>query len=99
MTGVHEGQTMTELERLTRAVADNTVAGGSLFGRTVARIIELTVAPLGDAEPRVVRAELDAVCAWANRTKPTMATVRNAVILARATADVTGGSAPAIAAA
>ncbi|MBL7252756.1 translation initiation factor eIF-2B [Paractinoplanes lichenicola] len=99
MTGVHEGQTMTELEELTRAVADNTVAGGSLFGRTVARIIELTVEPLRDAGPQVVRAELAAVCAWANRTKPTMATVRNAVILALATADATDGSARAVASA
>lgn len=83
---------MTELEDLTRAVTGNMVPGGSMFGRTVARIIELTLEPLSAAEPARTRAELEKVCAWANRTKPSMATVRNAVTLALATADAAEGS-------
>ncbi|MBU2663773.1 hypothetical protein KOI35_09660 [Actinoplanes bogorensis] len=87
---------MTELEDLTRAVADNTVPGGSLYGRTVARIIELTLEPLRDAEPDVARAELENVCAWAARTKPSMTSVRNVVDLALATAAGTDGSARSV---
>ncbi|MBM2619646.1 hypothetical protein JIG36_29300 [Actinoplanes sp. LDG1-06] len=83
---------MTELEDLTRAVADNKIPGGSLFGRTVARIIDLTLEPLRDAEPAVVRAELDNVCGWANRTKPSMTSVRNVVDLARSAAAGTDGT-------
>jgi len=90
---------MTELETLTRDVADNKVPGGSLFGRTIARIIELTLEPLRDASPAEVRSALEEVGAWANRTKPSMTSVRNVVDLAlqtgsdaAAAADATGAS-------
>lgn len=92
-------RTMTELETLTREVNDNKVPGGSLFGRTIARIIELTLQPLSDRTPSEVLEALHEAGAWANRTKPSMTSVRNVVDLALQTgadaaerADATGAS-------
>lgn len=68
---------MDRLEELRKAIAENTVPGGSAFGRAAAEVILLTVQRDGD-NPTDLRELTD----WLVATKPSMTSVRTVARLA-----------------
>lgn len=72
-----------DIDELIRQVNANEVPGGSLYGRTVATIIEDRVAARRGEPWSVAADELERVTAWAVQTKPSMASVHNVVAIAR----------------
>lgn len=76
-----------ELDDLIGRVERNEVPGGSLYGRTIARIVQLRLAACRGATVDDARRVLADAARWAVATKPSMASVRNVADLARATFD------------
>lgn len=74
---------MTRLEELRTAISQNTVPGGSAYGRAAAEVIDLSLngVPDDDVE-RVVGETVD----WLVTTKPSMTSVRTVAVLAVAEA-------------
>ncbi|MBX3093410.1 MAG: hypothetical protein KF680_02545 [Cryobacterium sp.] len=72
-----DGHHMDRLEELRKAIAENTVPGGSAFGRAAAEMILLTVQRDGDDTT-----ELRELTDWLVATKPSMTSVRTVARLA-----------------
>jgi translation initiation factor 2B subunit (eIF-2B alpha/beta/delta family) len=77
------------LHELRTAIADNTVPGGSAFGRAAAEVLALTLQQ-SDASGGELSGLLDATSAWLVEVKPTMTSVRTVAELAAATLTETG---------
>ena len=78
---------MTTLSTLRAKIANNTIRGGSAFGRAAAEVIALTAESHADADPGKVRSAVLEAARWAVQTKPSMASVRAVVRLADETVE------------
>jgi translation initiation factor 2B subunit (eIF-2B alpha/beta/delta family) len=67
------------LTELRTAIAQNTVPGGSAYGRAAAEVILLSVEAHSDVDVRTV---VDDVATWLVTTKPSMTSVRTVAVLA-----------------
>jgi translation initiation factor 2B subunit (eIF-2B alpha/beta/delta family) len=80
---------MDRLEELRTAIADNTVPGGSAFGRAAAEVIALTV---GAGSGSVDLPALRELTGWLVATKPSMTSVRTVAALALDAAEAGGAA-------
>jgi translation initiation factor 2B subunit (eIF-2B alpha/beta/delta family) len=74
---------MDRLQELRTAIAENTLPGGSAFGRAAAEVIRLSVTSSADQGPDSIRTLVDTTSTWLMQTKPSMTSVRTVADLAR----------------
>jgi translation initiation factor 2B subunit (eIF-2B alpha/beta/delta family) len=79
-----EGAVMDRLTELRAAIADNTVPGGSAYGRAAAEVIALTLAMSSASGPEL-ESLVGTTSDWLVETKPSMTSVRTVVALAAET--------------
>ena len=78
------------LTELTSSIADNTVPGGSAYGRAAAEVIALTLAGSPDTGPAETSRALSEISTWLVDTKPSMTSIRTVTDLATKTLRETG---------
>lgn len=88
---------MTRLEEVRTAIAENTVPGGSAFGRAAAEVIMLTLTEQREMDDATLATLLTETSDWLVATKPSMTSVRTVADIA-AQAQVAGGPDAVIAA-
>jgi translation initiation factor 2B subunit (eIF-2B alpha/beta/delta family) len=86
---------MDRLSELRTAIAENTVPGGSAYGRAAAEVIALTLVR-SDAKGPELEGLLQQTAQWLIETKPSMTSVRTVTALAAAALDGAASSAPVI---
>jgi translation initiation factor 2B subunit (eIF-2B alpha/beta/delta family) len=75
---------MSKAGQLRDDIAANRVPGGSAFGRAAAEFIALNLEAVPPSEPYTAAQDLlEGLCDWLVATKPSMASVRNVVQIAR----------------
>jgi translation initiation factor 2B subunit (eIF-2B alpha/beta/delta family) len=88
---------LNRLQELTKAIAENTVPGGSAFGRAAAEVILLTITNDPELDGKRLIEKLDSTTEWLVATKPSMTSVRTVSDLALS-AVTSGGRAGVISA-
>lgn len=73
---------MNRLTELRTAIADNTVPGGSAFGRAAAEVVLLTITNEPELEGERLHARVSETTDWLVATKPSMTSVRTVATLA-----------------